>query len=153
MINLVLTHLDHCWGPPWWFGALKSVPVIHFSRFRHAWKWPFWGKWGNDFSKRTRIKNHHIFRKPWTSAFRWHTLDTSEKSNLREKIFSVGSIERKFFPLAPLCDKWGEQVWFEYHTLAVVLVTQVAWSCTELSKLHERMGREFFKLYSRERGR
>ena len=21
-------------------------------------------------------KNHHIFRKPWTSAFRWHTLDT-----------------------------------------------------------------------------
>ena len=49
-------------------------------------------------------KNYHIFRKPWASAFRWHTLDTSEKSNLREKIFSVGSIERKFFPLAPLCD-------------------------------------------------
>ena len=31
MIDLVLTHLDHCWGPPWWFGALKSVPVIHFD--------------------------------------------------------------------------------------------------------------------------
>ena len=31
-------------------------------------------------------KNHHIFRKPWTSAFRWHTLDTTEKfSNLRKK--------------------------------------------------------------------
>ena len=44
MIDLVLTHLDHCWGPPWWFGALKSVPVIHFGRFRHAWKWTFGGK-------------------------------------------------------------------------------------------------------------
>ena len=31
-------------------------------------------------------KKHHIFRKPWTSAFRWCTLDTSEKcSNLRKK--------------------------------------------------------------------
>ena len=31
-------------------------------------------------------KNYHIFRKPWTSAFRWYTLDTSEKcSNLRKK--------------------------------------------------------------------
>ena len=31
-------------------------------------------------------KNYHIFRKPWTSAFRWCTLDTSEKcSNLRKK--------------------------------------------------------------------
>ena len=31
-------------------------------------------------------KNYHIFRKPWTSDFRWCTLDTSEKcSNLRKK--------------------------------------------------------------------
>ena len=44
MIDLVLTHLDHFWGPTWWFDALISVPVIHFSRFRHAWKWPFLGK-------------------------------------------------------------------------------------------------------------
>ena len=30
-------------------------------------------------------KNYHIFRKPWTSAFRWYTLDTSEKCfNLRK---------------------------------------------------------------------
>ena len=29
--------------------------------------------------KNDSIKNHHIFRKPWTSAFRWHTLDTSWK--------------------------------------------------------------------------
>ena len=27
-------------------------------------------------SKNYSNKNHHIFRKPWTSAFRWHTLDT-----------------------------------------------------------------------------
>ena len=32
-------------------------------------------------------KNYHIFRKPWTSAFRWCTLDTSEKcSNLRKSV-------------------------------------------------------------------
>ena len=35
--------------------------------------------------KNPRIKNHHIFGKPWTSAFRWYTLDTSEKCfNLRK---------------------------------------------------------------------
>ena len=28
--------------------------------------------------KNYRNKNHGIFRKPWTPAFRWHTLDTSE---------------------------------------------------------------------------
>ena len=28
MIDLVLTHLDNCWGPPWWFDTLKSVPVL-----------------------------------------------------------------------------------------------------------------------------
>ena len=27
MIDLVLTHLDHHWGYPWWFGTLKSTPV------------------------------------------------------------------------------------------------------------------------------
>ena len=33
-------------------------------------------------------KNYHIFRKPWTSAFRWHTLDTSEIFfNLRKMRF------------------------------------------------------------------
>ena len=38
-------------------------------------------------------KNHHIFGKPWTSAFRWHTLDTSEKfSNLRKKCLLFISI-------------------------------------------------------------
>ena len=37
-------------------------------------------------SKNYSNKNYHIFRKPWTSAFRWYTLDTSEKcSNLRKK--------------------------------------------------------------------
>ena len=37
-------------------------------------------------------KNYHIFRKPLTSAFRWHTLDTSEKcSNLRKKRFRLHS--------------------------------------------------------------
>ena len=37
-------------------------------------------------------KNHHIFRKPWTSAFRWHTLNTSEKfSNPRKKRFRLHS--------------------------------------------------------------
>ena len=49
----------------------------------------FWGIQGNSGSKNYRNKNHHIFRKPWTSAFRWHTLDTSEKySNLRKKAFA-----------------------------------------------------------------
>ena len=38
MIDLVLTHLDHHWGYPWWFGTLKSIPVIHFGHFRNAWK-------------------------------------------------------------------------------------------------------------------
>ena len=28
MIDLDLTYLDHCSGPPWWFDALKSVPVL-----------------------------------------------------------------------------------------------------------------------------
>ena len=44
MIDLVLTHLDHLWGPTWWFDALKSVLVLDFGHFRHAWKWPFWGE-------------------------------------------------------------------------------------------------------------
>ena len=40
----------------------------------------------NSGSKNYSNKNHHIFRKPWTSAFRWYTLDTSEKCfNLRKK--------------------------------------------------------------------
>ena len=40
----------------------------------------------NSVLKNYSNKNHHIFRKPWTSAFRWHTPDTSEKcSNLRKK--------------------------------------------------------------------
>ena len=28
MIDLVLTHLTHPWGPPWWFGALNSLKVM-----------------------------------------------------------------------------------------------------------------------------
>ena len=37
-------------------------------------------------------KNYHIFRKPWTSAFRWHTLNTSEKfSNPRKKCLRLRS--------------------------------------------------------------
>ena len=48
MINLVLTYIDHhYWGPPWWFDALKSVPVKHLGHFRNALKWLFWGKWIN----------------------------------------------------------------------------------------------------------
>ena len=39
MINLVSTHLTHPWGRPWWFDALKSLPVVIFGHFRHAWKW------------------------------------------------------------------------------------------------------------------
>ena len=35
-----LTHLTHPWGPPWWFDALNSLPVVIFGHFRHAWKWP-----------------------------------------------------------------------------------------------------------------
>ena len=27
MVDLVLTNLDHCWGPPWWFDALKSAQL------------------------------------------------------------------------------------------------------------------------------
>ena len=33
----------------------------------------------NSGSKNYSNKNHHIFRKPWTSAFRWHIRDTSWK--------------------------------------------------------------------------
>ena len=37
-------------------------------------------------SKNYSSNNYHIFRKTWTSAFRWYILDTSEKcSNLRKK--------------------------------------------------------------------
>ena len=32
----------------------------------------------NSGSKNCSNKNHHSFKKPWTSAFRWHTLDTSQ---------------------------------------------------------------------------
>ena len=40
----------------------------------------------NSGSKNYSNKNHHIFRKPWTSAFRWHTLKISEKNfNPRKK--------------------------------------------------------------------
>ena len=44
MIDLVLTNLDHCWGPLWWFDALKLALVLDFDHFRQAWKWLFWGK-------------------------------------------------------------------------------------------------------------
>ena len=44
---LIKTHLDHQWGPPWWFDALKSVPVKHLGHFRNALKWRFWGEWIN----------------------------------------------------------------------------------------------------------
>ena len=44
--DLLETHLDHCWGPHWWFDALKSVPVLHFGRFRHAWNWGEIGPFG-----------------------------------------------------------------------------------------------------------
>ena len=43
MIELVLTHLDHCWGPPWWFDALKSVPVLILAIFEMA----IWGEIGH----------------------------------------------------------------------------------------------------------
>ena len=36
MIELVLIHLNHCWGPPWWFDALKSVPVLILAIFEMA---------------------------------------------------------------------------------------------------------------------
>ena len=46
----------------------------------------------NLVSKNYSNKNYHIFRKPWTSAFRWYTLDTSEKcSNLRKKSLRLRS--------------------------------------------------------------
>ena len=37
-------------------------------------------------------KNHHIFRKPWTSAFRWHTLEIffSNLSKMRLRLHSSG---------------------------------------------------------------
>ena len=44
MIDLVLTHIDHHLGPPCWFDALKSVPVIHFGHFRNAEKLSLLGK-------------------------------------------------------------------------------------------------------------
>ena len=44
--DLLETHLDHCWGPHWWFDALKSVTVLHFGRFRHAWNWGEIGPFG-----------------------------------------------------------------------------------------------------------
>ena len=34
MINLVLNHLDHC-CTPWWFDALKSVPVLILGEIGH----------------------------------------------------------------------------------------------------------------------
>ena len=40
MIDLVLTHLGHHWGPPRWFDALKSVPVLDFGHIRNAPKLP-----------------------------------------------------------------------------------------------------------------
>ena len=40
MIDLVVTHLGHHWGPPRWFDALKSVPVLDFGHIRNAPKLP-----------------------------------------------------------------------------------------------------------------
>ena len=40
MIDLVITHLTHPWGPPLWFAALNSLPVVIFCHFRHSCKWP-----------------------------------------------------------------------------------------------------------------
>ena len=34
LIDLVLTHLNHPWGPPGWFDALNSVLVVIFGHFR-----------------------------------------------------------------------------------------------------------------------
>ena len=33
MIDLVITHLNHPWGPPGWFDALNSVLVVIFGHF------------------------------------------------------------------------------------------------------------------------
>ena len=35
--------IDYHWAPlgPWWFDALKSVPVIYLGHLRNAPKWPF----------------------------------------------------------------------------------------------------------------
>ena len=39
-------------------------------------------------------KNHHIFRNPWTSAFRWYTMDTSVRnSNLRKMRLRLHSLK------------------------------------------------------------
>ena len=36
MIDLVITHLNHPWGPSGWFDALNSLPVAILGHFRHA---------------------------------------------------------------------------------------------------------------------
>ena len=43
--------IDYHWAPlgPWWFDALKSVPVIYLGHLRNAPKWPIAQK--NDFER------------------------------------------------------------------------------------------------------
>ena len=74
------------------YGSLKRK-IVAVSFFFDAAIWQFFFlKFDptltshNSGLKNYSNKNYHIFRKPWTSAFRWYTLDTSEKcSNLRKK--------------------------------------------------------------------
>ena len=71
--------LNHCYGcskmGPHWRKKFfqrrrnKKLTLSSYGKLRL--------ETNNSGSKMFSNKNHHIFRKTWTSAFRWHILDTS----------------------------------------------------------------------------
>ena len=77
--------LNHCYGcskmGPHWRKKFfqrrrnKKLTLSSYGKLRL--------ETNNSGSKMFSNKNHHIFRKTWTSAFRWHTTD--KFSNLRKK--------------------------------------------------------------------
>ena len=73
----------------------------------------------NSDLKKFSNKNHHIFRKPWTSAFRWHTLDTSETLPEAQRTQGIESITQTI-PTA----EWKRNtiIYLSYINLCVVNV-------------------------------
>ena len=92
MINPVKTHLNHPWGPPGWFDALNSLPVVIFGQLvisdmpekdDFGWKSPFPGmskmtkydhwKWVQCI-KPPRVQSHPVGPPARSRAWRAHIL-------------------------------------------------------------------------------
>ena len=69
MIDLVLTHLNQPWGPPWTLATIDD-------HWRHAWKWSFWLQsfeakfqlWGKTEHPNVQIYIYmYVWKMPWSA--------------------------------------------------------------------------------------